>query len=253
MSVGGGDGELRPDAHDRDRARGPPGVEDLGGAKVPAAPGSPARKRMLPDRSRTTLSGMPSPLKSASNGVSVSTDAAGRHRLEGAVTFAQEHPDRAVVVADGDQVGPAVAVDIGHDGLDRREVGGEGLLTAKGSVAVVKQDAHVVAAVVGGDDVGLAVAGQVGRGHRVGPRADGVGLLRSECAVAVAHEHADGVARRVGGDDVGHAVAVQVGHGHGKRLLAGGERRSAARNSRGRCCRPGSRARSRCRWPSWRR
>ncbi len=57
----------------------------------------------------------------------------GRHRLEGAVTLAQQHPDRAVVVADGDQVGPAVAVDVGHDGLDRRSVGGEGLLRAERS------------------------------------------------------------------------------------------------------------------------
>ena len=100
---------------------GRPGLRITGGAKAPAAPGSPARKRMLPERSRTTLSGMPSPLKSARNGVSRQTDAAaGRRRLEGAVTLAQQHADRAVVVADGDQVGPAVAVDVRHDGLDRR-------------------------------------------------------------------------------------------------------------------------------------
>ena len=111
---------------------GRPGLRITGGAKVSAAPGSPARKRMLPDRSRTTLSGMPSPLKSARNGVSRQTDAAaGRRRLEGAVTLAQQHPGRAVVVADGDQVGPAVAVDVGHDGLDRRLVGGEGLLACR--------------------------------------------------------------------------------------------------------------------------
>ena len=142
------------------------------------------------------MSAMPSPLKSARNGVSRKAHAAARRRrLERAVALAQKHPDRAVVIADGDQVGQAVAIDVGHDGLRPVLVGGEGLLVPKGRCPI-EQDAHAVAAVVGGDDVGLAVAGQVGDGDRIGPRADGVGLLGLECAVAVAQKHAHRVARR---------------------------------------------------------
>ena len=51
---------------------GRPGLRITGGAKASVAPASPLRKRMLPERSRTTLSGMPSPFKSARNGVSLS-------------------------------------------------------------------------------------------------------------------------------------------------------------------------------------
>ncbi len=140
-------------------------IKDNGRGEGIGCAGQARRKRILPERSSTTLSGMPSPLKSARNGVSGHRRRRGQGRLKVAVTAPQEHTDRAVVVAHDDQVGPAVAVDVGDDRLDRRTVGGEGLLSAKGPVTIVQEDAHAVAAVVGHDDAGLAVAGQVGDGH----------------------------------------------------------------------------------------
>ena len=70
---------------------GSPGLRITGGANVSAAPGKPARKRMLPDRSRTTVSAIPSPVKSARNGVSLTPTPPDCDRLEAAVALAQEH------------------------------------------------------------------------------------------------------------------------------------------------------------------
>ena len=130
---------------------GRPGLRITGGAKESLAPPSPARKRMLPERSRTTLSTMPLPVRSARNGVLLIPTAMAAEAGSKAVgTRIQEDADRAVVVAHGHQVGQAVAVDVRHHGLDRLLLGGEGQRGLKRAVAVVQQHAHRVVARVGG-------------------------------------------------------------------------------------------------------
>ena len=90
------------------------------------------------------------------------------------------------MVVDRDEVGQAVAVNVCHDGLDRRLVGGECPRLRERNLRRCSEDADAVAEVVRRDEVGPAVAGQVGRRHRVGPGADREGLAGLERAVAVA-------------------------------------------------------------------
>ena len=176
----------------------------------------------LPNRSKTTVSGMPSPLKSPRNGVSVRPTPPAATGSKVPSPLPRSTPVQHLVVADGDQVEPAVTVDIGNDSLDRRKVGGEGPLRPKRSVAVIQEHAHAVAAVVVGDDVELAVAGQVGHRHCIRPRGATVVLRRLECAVALLPMSTLTVLYGVGGDDVGYAVPRQVGHSSRKMALLAG-------------------------------
>ena len=123
---------------------------------------------------------MPSPLKSARNGVSRETDAAGRPTGSKVPSPLPSSTPIALswllTVTRSGRPSPLTSATTVWTG--ERSVA-KVCCVPKGSVAVVQQDAHAVAAVVGGDDVGLAVAGQVGHGHRIGPGADGEGLLRA--------------------------------------------------------------------------
>ena len=82
--------------------------------------------------------------------------------LECAVAVAQEHAHVRAGVVGGDDVGDAVAVQVGHRHRDRQPSGGEGLLRLERAVAIAQQHAHAVVGPVGGDDVGDAVAVDVG-------------------------------------------------------------------------------------------
>ena len=157
---------------------GRPGLRTTGGAKVPAAPAIPARKRMSPDRSSTTLSAIPLPVKSARNGVSASPTplpaGAGTKVPSPLPSSTPIALSWLLAATRSGRPSPLTSATTAQHGL---KVGGERLLVQERTVAVVQKDAHGVTAVVGGDDVELAVAGQVGRRHRVGPRADREGLL----------------------------------------------------------------------------
>ena len=104
----------------------------------------------------------------------------------------------SVVVGD-DDVGDAVAGQVGHRRPARAAADGEGLLHAEGAVAVAQEHAHGVAAGVGRHEVGPAVAVEVGHRHGGGRGTDGHGLPRLEGAVAVAqlHGHRSPAARRL--------------------------------------------------------
>ena len=116
VGVGGRDGEPRPDPQDRDRARGAAGVEDHGRGE---GAGRAGQSRAIEDVARLVQH------DAVQDAIAVQVcqerriaqpdAAAGRGRLEGAITLAQQHADRAIVVVDGDEVGPAVAVDVRHD------------------------------------------------------------------------------------------------------------------------------------------
>ena len=144
-------------------------------------------------------------------------------RLERAVAVAQRRPHAGV--AEADDVGPAVAGDVGQEarmlvdppaaGLEA-EVGEHEPRRLERAVAVAQRRPH--AGVAEADDVGAAVAGDVGQEARVLVDAPAAGLeaevgehelRRLEGAVAVAQRrpHA-GVAEA---DDVGPAVAGDVG------------------------------------------
>ena len=146
--------------------------------------------------------------------------------LEGAVAVAQEHAHAGAFVIGGDDVGDAVAVEVGDGHRKRPLSGGIGLLRLERAVAVAQEHAHTVSGPVGGDDVGDAVAVEV-RHHDLkgGRRGSGRGLLGSEGkgAVAVAQEHARRIVAEIGGDDVNLAIAVQVPYGDGTRRFSGGE------------------------------
>ena len=75
-------------------------------------------------------------------------DGEGLLGLEGAVAVAQQHAHGAAVAIGDDEVGLAVAVEVGHRHANvGLAAGGEGLLGLEGAVAVAQQHAHRVAAV----------------------------------------------------------------------------------------------------------
>ena len=159
-----------------------------------------------------TRSGLPSPF--TSDTVTNVTAARRRRRLafgEGPVAVAQEDADGLVVEVRDDQVGPAVAVDVGaaaNDiGASPRRKRGE---ARERAVAVAEQHRRCSPPSVRHDDVELAVAVEVAaeRPRTGGPAGEsllGSGTCRCRCRAARAR-----VAVVVGGDDVGAAVAVDV-------------------------------------------
>ena len=126
---------------------------------------------------------MPSPVRSATaTEIGSLARSEGLLGLERAVAVAQQHADAVVGSVGGDDVGDAVAVQVGHDDLKRAQGGGGGgLLGARGecAVAVAHEHAGRVVALIGGDDVDLAVAAQVGRRDAARGAAGREGLLRA--------------------------------------------------------------------------
>ena len=129
---------------------------------------------------------------------------------------------------DDDEVGDAVAGEVGHRDRVRARRGGVRHLGAERAITRAQSHSHVPAHVVGIDQVGDAVAGEVGHRHAGGSGeawalVGGVDSRRLERAVAVAQSHRDRVVGVVGEDQVGDAVAVDVRHRHLARAGAGGD------------------------------
>ena len=140
---------------------------------------------------------------------------------EGAVTIPHEHAHAVVKEVRRDDVGDAVAGQVGHDEW-ARSVTDEGIpLVLEGAVAVPQEYAHRLRAAVSGDedarveicgdDVGDAVAIHVGNLDCPRSLAGHVVHRRLEGAVAIAQPYAHAVvAGFVVHDDVVDAVASQV-------------------------------------------
>ena len=110
-----------------------------------------------------------------------------RREVDLLISPAQVHEDADGVAGriGDDDVGPAVAVQVGHGeriGLAPTEKTSCGI---EGAVPLADQDADGVVVVVGDDQVGDAVAGQVGDGDGARAVADGEAVLHAEGAVAV--------------------------------------------------------------------
>src|SRR5262249_35220418 len=92
----------------------------------------------------------------------------GTRGLESAVVVGQEHADGVAVGVGGDEVAPAVPIDVHHGqgigGVDRGDRAGR----REGPVASAQEHAHVITELVGGEDIRVAVAVDVRHGHPYG-------------------------------------------------------------------------------------
>ena len=105
---------------------------------------------------------MPSPVRSAMATVARAVaDGEALLDAEGAVTVAQEDAHRVRFGIGGDDIGPAVAVQVGDGHGGRRQPDRHRVHRCEAAVAVAKMDGHRVLIDVGGDDVEVAVAGQI--------------------------------------------------------------------------------------------
>ena len=101
-------------------ARGPSGIQDQGWSERECRAGKPLSKK---DVARTIEDDAIGDSVAVQVGqerrVTLTNSAGGGNRLKSAVAFTQEHAGRTVEVTDGYKVGPAVFVDVRHDGSDR--------------------------------------------------------------------------------------------------------------------------------------
>ena len=119
MGVGGRDGQSGADVHDGDIACGPAGVENHRGSERIGCAFQSGPEEDSPELSRTTLSRTPFPVKSARKGVLlIATES---------VADAGIKPSAPALTRrrlncrgfQGQEVGQAVAVQVGRQGLDR--------------------------------------------------------------------------------------------------------------------------------------
>ena len=92
----------------------------------------------------TTRSGMPLPVRSSTT-TSYGPEATGYvdHGLERAFALAQKDAHRVVVLVGDDDVGNAVAVQVGHLDVVGSLPAGKSIVGLKGAVAVAQEHAHV--------------------------------------------------------------------------------------------------------------
>ena len=155
--------------------------------------------------------------------------------VEAAMSVAQEDGNGAVVEVGGDDVGMAVAIEVGGaEAFVGAAAGGEkraGSEQPAGAVAEDQFDLVVAPAV--GDGVGLAVGVEVAHddtmGMRVGVDVDGRAGSEAESAATVAKKDAQIRRLMIGDDEVRMAVAIHVGDGDVVGEMAGGERRTRRR------------------------
>jgi hypothetical protein len=86
------------------------------------------------------------------------TDAKSLPALEGAVTVSQQYADCIVPQIGRDDVGLAVAVDVGHDQREGLAPNRIGLRWAKAAVTISQKNAHCIAEIIGDDKVRDAIA-----------------------------------------------------------------------------------------------
>ena len=119
------------------------------------------------------MSGLPSPLRSATateRGCSPTAKVAWGWKVPSPLP--RSTLTRARPLVGDDDVGLAVAIEVGHDNGLGVLAHGEGFGRGEGAVAVAEEHADAAVALIGDDDVGYAVAIDVGHGHgdRVEPR-----------------------------------------------------------------------------------
>ena len=117
----------------------------------------------------------------------------------------------------GDDVEPAVAVEIRDGGVARGPLGNApGASDRELALAVVQVHELLVWRVIARQDVEILVAVEIGQRRRISPVSSGAKIRRDERATAVVQQHA--VEKRIvsplGEDEIEIAVAIEVAHAH---------------------------------------